>query len=360
MTRRALLVALAIVPSCSIDFDRFVASDASVIPGADTPAVTGDRPVTVNDVPAGAPCMPPYIIASVEALSTAAISAERGGYVARFSLATHSRCSDLTAGGMLPNQPFAVTQLTNGRIGVAFTNASIVLDPNTGAIVSTYMFEGDSLPADAFPLQDDRPLWAVAYRSRGSSQLAVLGVFDDMNRRPFLKNLNDYSALSATASPVANSHYLLLGASTRATVDVADGLTATPTRTPYTTALPGNVLRVFSLGAPGPHLTTFMRLDGAMSGALAISNPSGTRPYTPPTDALLFGCDTAPCRSLVQVVPNPMNPNEPIGLCDSGNDTQRNLVLHTAAASDPRCLLFDGATLSGGRTRISYISVATR
>jgi hypothetical protein len=362
--RASIVVVFVVLVACRIDFERHVRpEDAGPVP--DIPATElplPDAPVPDNpterdtptaEVPAAGACARPVLLAAVENLAP---GAERGGFIARYSLRDDRRCTDFDDGGRLYAQPLALAWTPEGAVAVAFREEVALLDGDTGAVRERYPGPTESptlLPQDVAPLAlPAGPSVAVGYRgdrgeiervrvhTRGRSGL----IYEWVPRTHLLSSFN-----AMTRSPLDPSHLLILSTFTNSTRDLTLPVTAAVGLGPYA-ALSGasGFTRVYNDGDPNRTVWT------EPQRAYYLRFPMGPLPFMPLGPRAIPGCDATPCRDLVQVVPDPIGDLNLLALCESGNDTVRYVVRSTASA----CLVLDGRALRPGRTRIAAVALA--
>ncbi|MBI5512587.1 MAG: hypothetical protein HY909_02400 [Deltaproteobacteria bacterium] len=362
----AIVLACVALGACRIDFQRHVLPEDGG-PGVDAPAadtsVATDTPVAADtsqprdglgaDTAPPGPCTRPALLAAVENL---AAGAERGGFIARYSLQDGRRCADFDGGGQFPAQPLALTWTPEGAVAVAFREEVLLLHGDTGAVLDRYPGPVESptlLPQDVVPLAlPAGPSVAVGYRgdrseiervrvhTRGRSGL----MYEWVPRTHLLSSFN-----AMTRSPLDPSHLLILSTFTNNTRDLTLPVTAAVRLEPYA-VLSGasGFTRVYSYGDPNRTAWT------EPARAYYLRNPSGPPPFMPLGPRTLPGCGDTLCRELVQVVPDPVGDLNLLALCESGNDTVRYVVRSTSS----ECLVLDGRALRPGRTRIAGLAIA--
>lgn len=352
---RAMLLAAALAAGCSIDFDRYLATPGASPDGgffADRPPA-GDVPVTPVD--AGAPCVAPYVIASLENLANQTTSR---GTLLRVEMGSRRRCRDL-GGTVLPAQPLAVNTLADGKVLVASRGRVNVFDPATGAAVLSVPHDdaNGSLPVDIFPLETpEGPGFAVGYFNQ--SYINEVDVYTLTRRVTTLRGqVVTIGSSSITSHPTDPTAILV------ARDDVGEVLTARPSYTggastfqPFATI--AGPIGVFALPRErGGHVVWVTARDGRTGdGVMRLTTPTtGSPPYLA-MGPEAFTCPAARCREIIRAVPDPAD-GSPIGLCESDTMVGGSRVRHLVRAGDgDDCLLFDGSTLPSN-ARLSALVV---
>jgi hypothetical protein len=357
--RRHYALAAVVATGCSMDFSQYLATPPGDGGFFEDAPVTTDGPVRdvpVTPVDAGPPCTPPYIIAAVENLS--GTSGARGNLV-RVELATGRRCRDL-GGAVLPEQPFALHRLADGKIAVASRGQVNVFDTTTdGTVLSVPVDDSNTLPADVFPITTPSgPGFGVAYLNVTTSDVRSVRVFTLAQQLDPLGSAQiPQGSVSVTAHPRDATAFLAARRDTGETFTVRPSFTGgARTTEPFAAAI-SRLTRVFALQREGGgHVVWTTASGSAADGAMRLTTPtSGAGPFLAMGPSS-FSCAAARCREVIRVAPDPRD-GAPIAVCESAtmaNGLPVRYVVRAGNGAD--CMLLDGATLPG-RSRISAIAV---
>ncbi len=355
MGHRVLLLCLIANAGCGFERER-QSFDAAPddLAGADL-SPPSDLSILDGGIEPG--CPRPVLLAGVENLNQ---SSSTPGKVLRFSLSASGQvtpCPTLTAGGLLPHQPMAVSFIAPDMVAAATRDGLWVLGLDDQVRWHT---NTSDLPIDVFPLiAGPETLVAVGYWMAGSSSPVIdrVDAHRDQGAPAYTWRTNtaqfplSFGVRAMVASPLDPGRIFALDnpstGSPAAATDVNPFANTKQTYVPYPSGPDLISMYAFWLGG-------YRRTVWVDAGANAIyytrennGNPGLSGPIK---------CTTQTC-NLVHAVPDPTDPVRFLALCANPTSSVEHDIVRFSSTGGP-CDIIYSATTAGANTRISRLAIA--